>query len=276
MAKPDIEPTDLEARLKDGLARAAELYPGVVVDPSVFADYVRERYEQPRQLEPDRLADLALACAAALGDPTAIAVFERQILPALGPGLDRLRLTHFERGDLGQRLREELFVRTPDRRPKIAEYSGRGDLAGWLRITATRLGLKVIRARGKHEDSDSALEEHAAQGEDPELALIRAEYRPVFKTSFQIALDALEDRERLLLKQHFLDGLTVDQLGAVHHVHRATAARWLVSAREALLKRLRGELMNAANISSRECDSVMDLVKSGLGTTLRRRLRDSD
>src|SRR5436190_1425219 len=83
--------------------------------------------------------------------------------------------------------------------------------ASSLRITAARLGLKAIRARGRHEDSDSALEEQAAQGEDPELALIRAEYRPVFKTSFQTALDALEDRERLLLKQHFLDGLTVDQ-----------------------------------------------------------------
>lgn len=249
---------------------ARERYGGVSVDAADFARYAAERVEDPAQLVPERLADLLLACAAARGDEAALRVFENELFPELSPALGRLKLGAPERAELEQRLREELFVARPDRRPKIAEYSGRGDLRGWLKVTAVRLGFKLLR--GRDDTDDSQLEDHAASGEDPELALMKAEYRPLFKAAFQRALDSLPARDRLLLRQHVLDNLTIDQLGALHQVHRATAARWVRAARETLLKRIRRELMTAADISARECDSVMNLVRSQLDTTLRSRL----
>src|SRR5688572_8568142 len=98
-----LDDAEVESRLKAGLARAGEIYPDVRFDPALFARYVGERFEDQRQLTPERLADLYLAAAAETGDAAAISVFEHRILPALGPALDRLRLTHFERGDLEQR-----------------------------------------------------------------------------------------------------------------------------------------------------------------------------
>src|SRR5262249_45420010 len=150
-----------------------------------------------------RLADLALAFAAHAGSDAAIRVFDSEIFPEIAPALGRLRLAAPEQSELWQRLREELFVRTPERRPKIAEYSARGDLRGWLKVTAVRLGFKLLR--GRDEGDDSGLEEHAASAEDPELMLMKAEYRPLFKTAFQSALDSLSARDRLLLRQHVLD-----------------------------------------------------------------------
>ncbi len=270
-----LDPTELQARLAEGLRAAEARYPDIRVEAKSFMSYLAERYQEPRQLDPARLSDLYLCAAAVAGDERAVELFERELLPELDPALTRLRMTNAEHADLRQRLSEELFVARPERRPKIAEYSGLGDLRGWLKVTAVRLGLKVLRAREHHEDADELLEKRATEGEDAELALIKAQYRPVFKQAFQQALDALPDRDRLLLKQHLLDGLTIDDLGALHGVHRATAARWLSAARQALLAATRKGLMQAANISVRECDSVMKLVQSQLDTTIRRRLSGS-
>ena len=254
---------------------ARESYPSLCVDELGFMHYAAERYQQPTQLEPARFADLYLCAGAAAGDGEAVRIFETEHWPELEPPLSRLRMTAAELADLRQRLFEELFVTRPDRRPKIAEFSGLGDLRGWLKVTAVRLGLKVLRGREHHENADELLEQRAAEAGDAELSLMKAEYRPMFKLAFQRALDSLPDRDRLVLKQHLLDGLSIDVLGDLHGVHRATAARWLTAVRGALVARTRRDLMRDANISARECDSVMKLVRSQLDTTIRRRLSDS-
>jgi RNA polymerase sigma-70 factor, ECF subfamily len=274
-AREHFEPSDQPGReLEAALAAARARFPAVIIDDLDFVRHAAERLEEPSQLVCARLVDLVLACAAAKGSDPAIRVFESEIFPEIAPALARLRLGATDTGELWQRLREELFVATPERRAKIAEYSARGDLRGWLKVTAVRLGFKLLR--GRDDSDDSGLEEHAASAEDPELALMKAEYRPLFKAAFQSALDSLPARDRLILRQHVLDGLNIDQLGALHGVHRATAARWIQSAREALLKGIRRGLMSAAGISDTECDGVMNLVRSQLDTTLRRRLGSTD
>ena len=271
-ARAGLKEADLGVELGELVAAARARYPSVRVDDVTFVTYVAERYQAPKQLDPARFADLYLCAAAAVGDGEAIRVFEAEHWPELEPPLARLRMTPAEYADLRQRLFEELFVARPDRRPRIAEFSGLGDLRGWLKVTAVRLGLKVLRGREHHEDVDELFEKRAAEGGDAELLLMKAEYRPVFKQAFQRALDSLPDRDRLVLKQHLLDGLSIDVLGELHGVHRATAARWLSAARETLVLRTRRDLMQAANISARECDSVMKLVRSQLDETIRRRL----
>lgn len=270
--RPGLREANLGAELAELVRAAQARHPSLRVDELSFVAYVAERYREPKQLDPARFADLYLCAAAAAGDGEAVRIFEAEHWPELEPPLARLRMTSAEHDDLRQRLFEDLLVARADRRPKIAEYSGMGDLRGWLKVTAVRLGLKVLRGREQHEDADELLEKRAAEGGDPELLLMKAEYRPVFKQAFQRALDSLPDRDRLVLKQHLLDGLSIDVLGDLHGVHRATAARWLSAARETLVERTRRDLMQAAHISARECDSVMQLVRSQLDATIRRRL----
>jgi RNA polymerase sigma-70 factor (ECF subfamily) len=114
--------------------------------------------------------------------------------------------------------------------------------------------------------------EARAPDDDPELAYMKATYRAAFKAAFQEALESLQGRERTLLKQQIVDGLGIDELGALYDVHRATAARWVAAAREKLLVRTRRTFMLRARISSDECESIMRMVRSQLDVSLHRRL----
>ena len=78
-----------------------------------------------------------------------------------------------------------------------------------------------------------------------------------------------------MLRQHALDGLSIDQLAALHGVHRATAARQVHSARDAVLAGTRRELVRRLRLSPRELASMMRLIHSQLDLSLPRVLRQS-
>ena len=84
----------------------------------------------------------------------------------------------------------------------------------------------------------------------------------------------MNDREKNMLRQHIVDGLSIDDLAALHKVHRATSARWLAKAKEDLLAETRKTFIQNARISKGECDSILRLVQSQLHATIRRRLED--
>jgi len=175
-----------------------------------------------------------------------------------------------------QSRRRGLFVGDETRAPRMADYGGRGDLRGWLRVTAVRAALKVLR-KDKREVplEEGALLEAEATSADPEMAYVKELYRAQFRAAFQAALDSLEDREKALLKQHVVDGLSVDRLGDLHQVHRATAARWVAAAKEKLLERTREHFKQSVKMDDSECESVLRLVRSQLDGTIRRRLEEA-
>src|SRR6185436_8511874 len=82
---------------------------------------------------------------------------------------------------------------------------------------------------------DDALFDAVAHGIVPSQSLMKDVYRKSFKQAFEEALAALSIHDRLLLRQHFLDGLSIDRMAALHDVHRATAARWIAKLVEKLL-----------------------------------------
>ncbi len=59
-------------------------------------------------------------------------------------------------------------------------------------------------------------------------------------------------------------------MGKLHQVHRATAARWLQSIRDALLERTRVELQARLGAGAADVDSVIRLVASRLDVSLER------
>jgi RNA polymerase sigma-70 factor (ECF subfamily) len=59
-----------------------------------------------------------------------------------------------------------------------------------------------------------------------------------------------------------VNGLTLPQLAAMENVSRATVARWLASAREALHEETRRELTGRLRVSESELNSLVALVRS--------------
>ena len=222
-----------------------------------------------------RTDDLALAAACAAGDAAAIATVEERYFTDLDRALAR-----FDGGaplveEVKQRLRQKLFVGDGEG-PKILTYSGRGDLGRWIRVAATREAIGLLR-KGKKEIpvEEAALANALADsGGDLELAYLKSLYRGEFKIAFQQAVEALDPKERTVLKYHVLDGLKIDEIGAVYGVHRATVARWIAAVRDTLLIQTRRILMDKIEVNRAEFDSIMRLIESQLDVSLSRLLRD--
>src|SRR5687768_12693316 len=146
--------------------------------------------------------------------------------------------------DVKQLVRQRLFVGggtagAPTSAGKISEYGGRGDLRRWVRSVAVRTCLNELR-KGKHEvltDDDHLIAQHTVGGDDPELAYMKRTYAAEFKAAFAEALGGLGPREQTLLRYHHVDGLNIDEIGAIYRVHRVTAFRWLEKAKEQLVQR---------------------------------------
>ena len=144
----------------------------------------------------------------------------------------------------------------------------------WVRVVAARETARFLpRARREIAADEEEFATLIGADDDPEIGYLKRLYRHEFKRAFQAAIEQLDDLGRLILRQHVLDGLGIDELAGLHGVHRATAARWIQSAREAVLAGTQRELIRRLQLSRSELVSIMRLIGSQLDVSLPRLLR---
>jgi RNA polymerase sigma-70 factor (ECF subfamily) len=218
------------------------------------------------------VTDVELAAACARGDAAALTSFEA----AYGDELDRIAARFPRIDDAAQLVREKLFCGAA---PRIAAFQGRGSLRGWVRATAVHALIDATRARAEPAapggDAAEVLAELAAPGDDPELDYLRRTYAASFKEAFTAAVDGLSSEERNLLRYHFLHHLTVDQIGVIYRCHRATAARRVAAARDALLAATRRQLRERLGVPAEVVDSILRLIEGRVDLSLSRLLSTS-
>jgi RNA polymerase sigma-70 factor, ECF subfamily len=272
----------LDARLDAMLGAARARWPSLSIGAADFVAYLAERVELvdgaaargiDAALAKLRAEDLFLACACAAGDPGAIAAFEAAYITDADGVLARLTARGASMDDVKQTLRSKLFVGEPGARPKIAEYSGRGDLKSWFRVVAVRQAISGARKTRREVGLDEEMAEAVpGASSDPELAYLRAKYRAEFQDAFRGAIDALSAQERNFLRHHYLDRLSIDRIGVIYRIHRMTAARRLTAIREKLVESTRRRLAEHLKLDTAELASVLRLVQSDADVTLRRYL----
>jgi RNA polymerase sigma-70 factor, ECF subfamily len=253
-------------------ARAA--WPEVDVPAEVFAAYVCTRI--PEGVEPElalrqmRTSDLYLACACARGDRRAIAALDQHCLSVIDQRLQRMAGVDADIvDDVKQRLRCRLLLADAGP-PGILEFSGRGELRGWLRVLAVREALAITRRSIRETPTESKLLERALlEAADPELEYFKRLYRSEFANAIAEAISRLSARQQMLLRQSIVDRLSVDQLGALYRVHRATAARWLAQAQRALSGETHAILTDKLRIQPAELRTIFGFIRSGLHVSLR-------
>jgi RNA polymerase sigma-70 factor (ECF subfamily) len=236
--------------------RVREVHPALPDEREQFLAFAIER--AGTQLVDRHVEDLYLAWACARGDTAALATFERDIIPIV----ERALASFSDRTEVLQILRERMLVArpSPTAAPElgIVAYDGRAPLATWLRVCATRIGLREhVRARRHESADDERLAELAPGVPDPGLAYLRRLYGDSFRTAFDAAVASLAPRERNLLRMSVVDGLGIDQLAKIFHVHRSTVARRLELARETLVTSTRERMRAELAISESELDSIM-------------------
>jgi RNA polymerase sigma-70 factor, ECF subfamily len=107
-----------------------------------------------------------------------------------------------------------------------------------------------------------------AGGLAPGLAELRSRYRAHFQHALPTAIAALSPHDRALLRYHYLDGLTFDQIAKIQGVHRTTASRAVERACTELVDHIRRAMRDALRISDAELDSLVALICSQLDVSL--------
>lgn len=222
-----------------------------------------------------RAAELFLAMACATGDVAAIALLDAMLGPMVRPALARLGGAASDDDEIIQRVRVALFTRTGERPPGIAGYSARGDLRGYIRAVAARLALKRLEREElpSPDDDSEVLALLPTAGDTPELRVLKERYRDDVRRAFAAAVAQLSPRDRTLLRQHYVDAVSLEALAALHGVHRATCARWLAAARDEIVTSLRARLRETHGDEARDLESAIELVRSQLDLSLSRHLR---
>jgi len=140
---------------------------------------------------------------------------------------------------------------------KLAYYSGRGSLAGWLRAVVAQLAVDTYRkqARLVQADEDVDLDRLAREtpmtelqtavvstAKNPEEAVSNSFAETDMQNALNTAVKELSAEDRLLVKLYYFDNLRLHEAGKVLGVHEATASRRLTRVHTQLRKRV-GEIL---------------------------------
>ncbi len=259
-----IEDSELQT-----LARtSAAAWPGVGLPLDVFVVHLRDRIGETDtavMVQGIHLADLYLACACLHFDPLAWRELYRLHLSRVPQFVGRMDASRAFIDEVRQRLSAKL-IGDSDSPAKLALYTGRGPLGAWLRVAAIREAQNLKRRTKRMVDAnDVALK---ATAHDPEMHLLKHRLAVPFAECFQEVLATLSADERNVLRLHYLDGLTIEEVGKAYRVSRATAARWLASARQTILERTRAALGYKLGESAPRGESLLAFVGSQLDMSL--------
>lgn len=200
--------------------------------------------------------DLCLIVACERGDEKAWTELVERFRPTVRSAARSATSNEDAAEDLAQSIWAELHgLRTRnDGRPagKLAYYSGRGSLAGWLRAVVAQLAVDTFRKQSKlvqtEEDSDLdrlAHEVHVGDGQpalagmqNPEESMSNRFARTEMQQALSKSVQELNAEDRLLVKLYYFDNLRLREAGAVLGVHEATASRRLSRIQTDLRKRV--------------------------------------
>ena len=271
---PPASQQDREAWLRAQLEAAASACAAWGVPSSRLREALQRSFRDGALPATVYLEDRVLTLACADGNPRAQQELDRRASERVAQAARRVDASAAFIEEVRQGVRERLLLGSAGSAPRILEYAGRGPLEAWVGVVATRVALNLRRGVQPVSLDERLVTGLSMPSPDPELALIKGEYREAFQQAFRAALAELEDTEVNVLRLHFAKGLTIDDLGRTYGVHRATAARWIARARERLLAGIRARLMEALRLGPEDFESLMELVRSqvhlslskGLGT----------
>jgi len=230
--------------------------------------------ERRKFLESLQLEDLALAHACAEGTAAAWDRFFQRYQPMLHAAA--LLLCHDEAaaeemvGLLIGDLYGSALGRDGRRRSKLAAYSGRGTLAAWLRATLGQMCIDRHRAARRYTTLEDALPQLCG-GDVPDAGRwIDARLAPAVED----LLRELPAESRLLLKAHYLDGMTFAEIGRLLGLHESSVSRrtnrLVAFLRRSLLRRLQQRGMSVAAARQALSSDVRRIGADIEGTLLQR------
>lgn len=218
--------------------------------------------------------ELCLALACERGDESAWRDFETAYRYTMNAAARTLTRDEAEAEDLAQSVCGELYgvrIVNEQRMSKLAHYSGRGSLGGWLRavIYQAFIDRKRQTARLEQVEESTDFDLLAAKAETlvsssgarpPEIE--DARLQRATEEAMKQAFASLEARDRLLLNYYYFDELTLREIGALMNVHEATISRWLQRAQRQVRRKTEDLLRRNYGLRRAEVAECLQLAAS--------------
>lgn len=219
-----------------------------------------------------RLEELALARACAQGSEPAWECFLTRYRQKLyGMAVTIARDESIAR-ELADSLYADLFgtrqTHEGRRMSKLASYTGRGSLEGWLRTVLAQEYVNQYRSQRRLVSFDENVDTAGLQA-DGASSKMPADAR--LEDAADAALMNLSGEERLILAWYYLDGRTLAEIARMLGVHESTISRRLDSMTTSLRKSIVRELRKRG-MSARETEQAMQVDVRDLTLDVRARL----
>ena len=286
MTTPSVQPVaEISAGLESVLASLYQKSSGAAfgVSGEQFAAILREIAGKYLAANPTpgelnqffaslRVEDLALARACAFGNEKAWDVFLTRFRIKLYDIAGQITRESANARELADSLYADLYgtdSRDGQRVSKLASYTGRGSLEGWLRTVMAQEFINRYRKQ-KRLVSLEEKEEEGGQfaAPDPEPGIVVDER---VKAATDDALAALSAEDRFLLASYYLDGRTLAEIARLLRVHESTISRKL----DKLAKSLRKQIVVALTkqgMSRRQAEEAMEVDVRDLQVNIRQHL----
>ena len=225
-----------------------------------------------------RLEELALAqrvrrqgCGARLGSvfldaplpPKAVRMQSRRYIAERGIGLPP---------ELADSLYADLYgttTRDGQRVSKLASYTGRGSLEGWLRTVIAQEFVNRFRRQRRLVSLDEESEDGAQfAATDPGPAAV---VDPRVEAATDEALSRLAAEERFILASYYLDGRTLAEIARTLAVHESTVSRKLDKLARSLRKQILAAL-ERKGMSRRQAEEALEVDVRDLRVNIRDRV----
>jgi RNA polymerase sigma-70 factor, ECF subfamily len=232
-----------------------------------------------------RADDLCLIIACERGDERAwedlVANFDSTVKSAAR----KISSNNEDAEDLASSIWAELYgLRTDadgNKKSKLAYYSGRGSLAGWLRAVVSQLAVDQFRKTSKYvqieEDrefenlaNEAGQDNHhfVAHSDTPEELLAEKRTESDVSEALQAAIAGLDAEDRLILKLYYFDDLKLKDIAATFGYHEATASRKLTRVQADIRKGVEKELRSRHGWTDSEVKRYLSETAAGLGIDL--------
>ncbi len=250
-------------------------------EPNADRNSIREFVDEIRS------DDLCLIIACERGDEKAWEDLVVNFDPAVKSAARKMTANSEDAEDLAGSIWAELYGLRQDaegnKKSKLAYYSGRGSLAGWLRAVVSQLAVDEYRKQSRYvqieEDrSFENLAEDASHNSDnshvvhtdpnPEDLLTAKQTTADVSAALRTAIAGLEDEDRLILKMYYFDDLKLKDIASAFGYHEATASRKLVRVQTEIRKAVEKELKRNHGWSDGEVRKYLSEAAAKLGISL--------
>jgi len=219
-----------------------------------------------------RVEELALARACAAGSNAAWEVFLTRFREKLYQAALRIAREDSAARDLADTLYADLYgmsTREGERRSKLASYTGRGSLEGWLRTVLAQEYVNRYRRTKRLVSLDEESEEGAQFAAPDPAPQTAADPRLAEATDEALAL--LSGEDRTVLAAYYLDGRTLAEIARMLGVHESTISRKLDKLAKGLRKQILAGLTQRG-MSRRQGEEALEVDVRDLDLDLRRSL----